>query len=155
MEILEEWVSGRGKQPVSWGTLTEVLRDVELGVLAREIEAVKLPSDTELTDFDLSGRDMELGVPASDFEAVKPPSDFDFDPSRRDMELGVPASDFEKLKQILQKNIVEVKRRLASEIEAVDLSDLHYHFPYDYECSDLELSNSKLSDSTSQPTPEL
>ena len=25
MEILQKWVSGRGKQPVSWATLTEVL----------------------------------------------------------------------------------------------------------------------------------
>ena len=42
MEILEEWVNGRGRQPVSWKTLTEVLRDVELGQLAGDIEAVKL-----------------------------------------------------------------------------------------------------------------
>ena len=42
MEILQEWVSGRGKQPVSWATLTEVLQDVELSELASEIEAVKL-----------------------------------------------------------------------------------------------------------------
>ena len=42
MEILQQWISGRGRQPVSWETLTEVLRDVELGELASEIEAVKL-----------------------------------------------------------------------------------------------------------------
>ena len=53
MEILQEWVSGRGRQPVSWATLTEVLRDVELCELASDIEAVKL---------------CEL---ASDIEAVK------------------------------------------------------------------------------------
>ena len=52
MEILQEWVSGRGKQPVSWATLTEVLRDVELSVLARDIEAVTLQSDSELSDSD-------------------------------------------------------------------------------------------------------
>ena len=40
-EILQEWVAGRGKQPVTWETLTEVLRDVELSTLASEIEAVK------------------------------------------------------------------------------------------------------------------
>ena len=44
MEILREWVNGRGKQPVSWATLTEVLRDVELSVLARDID------DSELFD---------------------------------------------------------------------------------------------------------
>ena len=41
-EILREWVTGRGKKPVTWETLTEVLRDIELGDLASEIEAVKL-----------------------------------------------------------------------------------------------------------------
>ena len=42
MEILEEWVNGKGRQPVSWEILTEVLRDVKLGQLASDIEAVKL-----------------------------------------------------------------------------------------------------------------
>ena len=41
-EILREWAIGRGKKPVSWETLTEVLRDIELGALASEIEVVKL-----------------------------------------------------------------------------------------------------------------
>ena len=41
-EILHEWVAGRGKQPVTWETLAEVLRDVELRTLASDIEAVKL-----------------------------------------------------------------------------------------------------------------
>ena len=40
-EILWEWTTGRGKQPVSWKTLIEVLRDIKLGTLASEIEAVK------------------------------------------------------------------------------------------------------------------
>ena len=40
-EILREWVSGRGKKPVTWETLTEVLHDIELGALASEIEEVK------------------------------------------------------------------------------------------------------------------
>ena len=47
MEILEEWVNGRGRQPVSWVTLTEVLRHVELSELASEIEAVKLQTNSE------------------------------------------------------------------------------------------------------------
>ena len=38
-EILREWVTGRGKKPVTWETLTEVLCDIELGALASEIEA--------------------------------------------------------------------------------------------------------------------
>ena len=45
-EILQEWATGRGKKPVTWETLIEVLRDIELGDLASEIEAVKLKSTT-------------------------------------------------------------------------------------------------------------
>ena len=41
-EILREWATGRGKKPVTWETLIEVLRDIELSALASEIEAVKL-----------------------------------------------------------------------------------------------------------------
>ena len=43
-EILREWATGRGKKPVTWGTLTEVLRDIALCTLASEIEAVKSKS---------------------------------------------------------------------------------------------------------------
>ena len=41
IEIIEEWVTGKGKHPVTWKTLTEVLRDIELSTLAEEIEAIK------------------------------------------------------------------------------------------------------------------
>ena len=41
-EILREWATGRGKQPVSWETLTEVLCNIGLGALASEIEVMKL-----------------------------------------------------------------------------------------------------------------
>ena len=40
-EILREWATGRGKKPVNWKILIEVLHDIELGALASEIEAVK------------------------------------------------------------------------------------------------------------------
>ena len=40
-EIIQQWIAGRGKRPVTWETLTEVLRDSELTTLAGEIEAVK------------------------------------------------------------------------------------------------------------------
>ena len=43
-EILQEWATGRGKQPVSWETLTEVLYNIGLGTLVSEIEVVKLKS---------------------------------------------------------------------------------------------------------------
>ena len=43
-EILQEWLTGRGKQPVTWATLVDVLRDTELSALARDIEAAKCPA---------------------------------------------------------------------------------------------------------------
>ena len=42
-EILERWLVGTGKKPVTWTTLVEVLRDIELSILADDIEAVKCP----------------------------------------------------------------------------------------------------------------
>ena len=41
IEVIEEWVAGKGIHPVNWKTLTEVLRDIELSRLAEEIEATK------------------------------------------------------------------------------------------------------------------
>jgi len=32
-EILQEWLIGKGKQPVNWTTLVEVLCDIELSAL--------------------------------------------------------------------------------------------------------------------------
>ena len=45
-EMLREWATGRGRKPVTWETLTEVLHDIGLHTLASEIEEVKLVSDT-------------------------------------------------------------------------------------------------------------
>ena len=44
-EVLEEWVAGKGRHPITWKTLTQVLRDIELSTLAGEIEAVKCHTD--------------------------------------------------------------------------------------------------------------
>ena len=43
-EILQEWLAGKGKQPVTWATLVEVLRDTELYTLADDISTVKCPN---------------------------------------------------------------------------------------------------------------
>ena len=40
-EVLDQWITGRGKHPVTWKTLTQVLYDIGLCTLAREIAAVK------------------------------------------------------------------------------------------------------------------
>ena len=47
LEILEQWINGKGKHPVTWKTLIEVLRDIKISTLAEEIECIKLPA----TDF--------------------------------------------------------------------------------------------------------
>ena len=43
IEILQEWLTGRGKQPVTWATLIEVLHDIELSTLAGDISTCKYP----------------------------------------------------------------------------------------------------------------
>ena len=44
-KILQEWLTGRGKQPVTWETLVEVLQDIELSTLAGDISTSKCPSE--------------------------------------------------------------------------------------------------------------
>ena len=44
-KILQEWLNGRGKQPVTWATLIEILHDIELSTLAGDIRASKCPSE--------------------------------------------------------------------------------------------------------------
>ena len=39
MEILQEWLQGRGKGPVTWQTLIEILKDTGLSELAKVIKA--------------------------------------------------------------------------------------------------------------------
>ena len=43
IEILQEWLAGKGKQPVTWSTLVEVLRDIGLSILADDISNVQCP----------------------------------------------------------------------------------------------------------------
>ena len=43
LDILKEWVGGRGAKPVNWTMLVEVLKDIGLTVLAGDIAAVKCP----------------------------------------------------------------------------------------------------------------
>ena len=49
-DILEQWIAGKGRQPVKWKTLTEVLREIELNTLAEEIEAVKCHEEEAIED---------------------------------------------------------------------------------------------------------
>ena len=37
-EVLYQWIQGKGKQPVTWRTFIQVLRKIELSVVANQIE---------------------------------------------------------------------------------------------------------------------
>ena len=45
IEVLQQWLTGKGKHPITWKTLTEVLHCIGLKTLAREIEIVKCPEN--------------------------------------------------------------------------------------------------------------
>lgn len=47
-EILQQWITGRGRHPVTWKTLIQVLRDIDHSTLAGEIEAIKCYENTDL-----------------------------------------------------------------------------------------------------------
>ena len=38
LKIFKRWIGGQGKKPLSWATLIEVLRDIQLSELACEIK---------------------------------------------------------------------------------------------------------------------
>ena len=38
--VYQKWINGAGRQPVTWQTLVDVLRKIELSSLAEEIETV-------------------------------------------------------------------------------------------------------------------
>ena len=67
-EVLEQWITHKGKQPVTWKTLTQVLHDIELSTLAEEIEAVKCHTGitTELSE-DPIQKDLQ-DIPAEESE---------------------------------------------------------------------------------------
>lgn len=46
IRILQQWLGGRGKLPVSWNTLVAVLQDIELSTLANEIAFMKCSNVT-------------------------------------------------------------------------------------------------------------
>jgi hypothetical protein len=42
-EIFRQWVNGKGRKPVSWATLVDVLRKIDMNKLADDIQQVKYP----------------------------------------------------------------------------------------------------------------
>ena len=57
MEVLQQWLAGKGKHPITWKTLTKVLQDIELSTLAGEIKAVKCHEDEASGDVPAGGSD--------------------------------------------------------------------------------------------------
>ena len=43
MSVFRLWVKGEGLKPVSWATLVDVLQNIGLNTLARDIKQVKYP----------------------------------------------------------------------------------------------------------------
>ena len=48
-EILQAWLTGTGRKPVTWATLVEILHDIELSTLAGDIKAVECPASPVLS----------------------------------------------------------------------------------------------------------
>ena len=40
LKILQRWIQGKGRQPVQWSTLIDVLKKIQLSELAKQIEEV-------------------------------------------------------------------------------------------------------------------
>ena len=51
VEILRQWLQGKGKEPVTWQTLVKCLRDMRMNVLADNIES-SLPEHNGSKDSD-------------------------------------------------------------------------------------------------------
>ena len=53
-EILTKWLQGKGKHPVAWSTLIDVLKDIELSELAEVIQ--ESFTSTEISSTEISGK---------------------------------------------------------------------------------------------------
>ena len=44
--MLREWLEGRGRQPATWATLIDLLKDADINDLAQQLEKMVLGGDT-------------------------------------------------------------------------------------------------------------
>ena len=44
--MLREWLEGRGRQPATWATLIDLLKDADINDLAQQLERMVLGGDT-------------------------------------------------------------------------------------------------------------
>ena len=114
MEILEEWIAGRGKQPVTWSTLIEVLHDVELSTLAGEIAAIKIPEGECLEAMLLECGDSDANSEGSVGEDSDQ-SDGEETPAEQitDVELSTLATEIEAVKLPLEDRPTENHRTVS------------------------------------------
>ena len=45
--MLREWLEGRGRQPATWATLIDLLKDADMNYLAQQLEMMVLRGDTQ------------------------------------------------------------------------------------------------------------
>ena len=45
-EMMREWLEGRGRQPATWATLIDLLKDAEINGLAQQLGRMVLRGDT-------------------------------------------------------------------------------------------------------------
>ena len=48
LAVFAKWISGTGRKPVTWQTLVDVLRDIELNTLAEEIVTALKPQGCDV-----------------------------------------------------------------------------------------------------------
>ena len=44
--IMREWLEGKGRQPATWATLIDLLKDADINDLAQQLERIVLREDT-------------------------------------------------------------------------------------------------------------
>ena len=45
--MLREWLVGKGRQPATWATLIDLLKDADMNYLAQQLEMMVLRGDTQ------------------------------------------------------------------------------------------------------------
>ena len=48
--MLREWLEGRGRQPATWATLIDLLKDADINDLAQQLERMVLGGGTEMEE---------------------------------------------------------------------------------------------------------
>ena len=69
IDMMMEWLEGRGRQPANWATLVNVLKDAEFSVLAEDVEQLLVTGGG--SEGDRPGRKDSLGGGIEDEEGYR------------------------------------------------------------------------------------